>query len=65
MIFAGKMNYNSELVKLYIDSEEMCKVTSTRFLGILIDEKLTWKDHISFVCNKVIKSLGIIRRISA
>ena len=65
MIFAGRMNYNLDSVKVYIDGEEMIKVTSTRFLGILIDEKLTWKEHISFVCNKVTKSLGIIRKISA
>lgn len=65
MTFAGIMNNNLDSVKVHIDGEEMIEVTSTRFLGILIDEKLTWKEHLSFVCNKVTKSLGIIRKISA
>ena len=64
MIFAGKMDYNSDLFKMHIGGEEIIKVPSTRFLGILKDEKLSWKNHISFVCMKVTKSLGIIRKIS-
>lgn len=64
MIFAGKINYNLDSVKVHIDGEEMIKVSSTRFRGILIEEKLTWKEHISFVCNKVTKSLGIITKMS-
>ena len=39
------------------------EVTSTRFLGVVIDEKLSWKD-IQFVCSKVMKSVGIFRKIS-
>ena len=52
MIFVGKRNYNLEPVKPYID-EEMIKVTSTRFLGILINEKSIQRDCITFICNKV------------
>ena len=39
---------------LYIDKESV-----TKFLGIFIDENLTWKYHIEYVCNKVSKSIGI------
>ena len=28
-------------------------------LGIYIDESLTWKSHISYICNKISKSVGI------
>lgn len=55
MIFARKINYNFDSVKVHIDDKEVIKVSSTRFLGILIDEKLAWKEHISFVCYKVKK----------
>ena len=36
------------------------RVTSTKFLGIIIDEKLSWKQHIEYVKNKISKSIGII-----
>ena len=33
-----------------------------RFLGVHIDENLTWKSHISHVCQKISKSIGILFR---
>ena len=36
------------------------RVTSTKFLVIIIDEKLSWKQHIEYVKNKISKSIGII-----
>ena len=47
-----------------IGGNEMEQVTSTRFLWVLIDEKLSLKDHITFVCSKVMKSGDIITKIS-
>lgn len=35
------------------------KSSSTRYLGLIIDEKLNWVDHISDLCNSVIKYTGI------
>ena len=32
----------------------------TKFLGVYIDENLSWKYHIENVCNKVSKSIGIL-----
>ena len=34
------------------------------FLGVILDEHLTWKSHISHVSNKISKSTGIIRKSS-
>ena len=36
--------------------------TSIKFLGILHDEHLSWKNHISVVENKVSKNIGILRQ---
>ena len=32
-----------------------------RYLGILIDSNLSWKFHIDYVCQKVSKTIGIIK----
>ena len=38
-------------------------VRATTFLGVIIDEKLTWKDHISLVRCKLSKTVGILFRV--
>ena len=45
---------------LYIDNFEIIMEIVTKFLGIYLDENLTWKCHIEYVCNKVSKSIGIM-----
>ena len=32
----------------------------TKFLGLLIDEHLSWKQHIDMVSSKISKSIGIL-----
>ena len=34
----------------------------TKFLGVYLDEHLTWKYHINFVCKQIAKSIGILSR---
>src|SRR6218665_1760990 len=38
--------------------------TVTKFLGIYMDEGLTWTQHINSTANKVAKNVGIIKRIA-
>ena len=38
-------------------------VCNTTFLGIIIDSKLNWTDHINHIKNKISKSIGIIYKI--
>ena len=35
----------------------------TKFLGVIIDKKLSWKEHISYICGKVAKGIGIISKV--
>ena len=50
------------LPKLYIDNVEIQRDTVTKFLGVYIDENLTWKHHIDMIKGKVSKSIGILYR---
>ena len=34
-----------------------------KFLGLIVDEKLTWKNHINVVKSKLCKSLGIMKKV--
>ena len=44
---------------LYLNNVALEKVASTRFLGIVLDECLTWKLHISIVLVKISKFIYI------
>jgi len=46
---------------LAISTDSMC---AAKFLGVLIDEKLNWKDHITNVKSKVSKSIAILYKCS-
>ena len=39
------------------------RVKCKKFLGVIINETLTWNDHIHTIHNKVSKNIYIIRRI--
>ena len=36
------------------------KAKSMKYLGVIIDSKLNWIDHITYIKNKVAKGIGII-----
>lgn len=57
----AKKSYNKDLSKITIESTEMLQVSSTRFLGIIIDE--SWREQIYCVSKKIYKSTGIIREV--
>ena len=40
------------------------KTKMLKYLGVIIDSKLNWIDHITYVKNKVAKGIGIIRKAS-
>eukprot|EP00117_Sycon_ciliatum_P014462 scpid90345/ scgid14714/ len=40
----------------------LTRVTSTRILGVIIDDRLTWSPHIDFVIRKTCAKVGALRR---
>ena len=59
MIFCRrkKLDHN---VKLLIDGQAIDEVQKTKFLGIIIDDKLTWKWHIDHIAGKISRGIGMI-----
>ena len=46
-----------------LHNEAIQSLTKAKFIGIIVDQHLNWKDHISMVSHKISKSRGIISRI--
>ena len=57
-----KDNIPLKLPNLFINDKEIERVTSIKFLGVLFDEHLSWKDHITVIENKISKNLGLLYR---
>ena len=47
-----------------IKLEGLCiqRITSTKFLGVIIDQNLKWTDHIGQIQSKIAKGMGILAR---
>ena len=49
-------------VNISINKCEIDMVYKTKFLGVVIDSKLNWKDHIAMVKSKLSKSIAIMHK---
>lgn len=47
-----------------IDNTVIPEVTSVKFLGVFIDQHITWNDHINHISLKIAKNVGIISRLA-
>ena len=55
----------AEMLPLYLGSAKLRAVKSCRYLGMILDERLTWKPHLQFAQQRARERLAIIRRFSA
>ena len=59
VVFSRKKNYKCD-VTLRVENQVIEEVPETKFLGVIIDNKLTWKSHIQNTVKKISKGVGII-----
>ena len=61
MIFKPRNRIIDEnLININIYNNEINRVTNFKFLGIKIDNKLTWKDHVNEMSQKISSVIGIM-----
>ena len=53
----------SELLAIRVYGNTIKRVRKAKYLGIIIDEKLTWEDHIDHMLLKIKRNIGIMRRV--
>ena len=56
-LMTEQINLNNNIL---INNQIVSRVESTKFLGVIIDSALTWKDHINYIKTKIAKGIGII-----
>ena len=55
-----KLNHDTECIKITMDNKPLKQVQSIKFLGIIINDKLTWEDHKRTIHSKISKNLGLL-----
>ena len=61
MIF-GNRNKNDE-IQLEIDEVRIERVYEIKFLGVIIDHRLSWKPHTKYLCSKLARTVGILGKV--
>ena len=61
MIF-GRSNQRDHY-RVYIDNIVIERVNCNKFLGVIIDSKLSWSDHVSYTRHKMSKNLSVMHRV--
>ena len=62
-MFISKDNLNYKPDPLLIDNNKIIYTKCIKFLGLFIDECLSWKIHIEYVKNKILPHIGIIFKL--
>ena len=50
---------------IFLDQNQLEFVSETKFLGIILDDKLKFDKHINYICNKISISNGAMHRIKS
>jgi len=58
------MCHKNDSFDLKINSQKLPKSESTKYLGVHMDNKLSWKNHVEHTINKVNQRLRLIKRLA-
>ena len=59
MLFTPK-GFSRDMDYISIDGHRIKEVRQTKFLGVVLDNKLNWHAHCDYICSKMSKGIGII-----
>jgi hypothetical protein len=59
----GCTSYDNANYIIKVDDKILTSVKYTKYLGVLIDSELTWKDHIDHLYKNLLKFVGIFYRL--
>lgn len=62
LLYAGNKRIDID-VNLKISGENIVRADSVKYLGVLIDHNISWKDHITFIHSKISRALGIVHAV--
>ena len=61
MLFTNKKRPHT--ISINVKGQIVNEITETKFLGVILDNKLSWNAHIKFISKKISKSLSILKML--
>ena len=58
-----KKNINNKVPQIILNETPVERVVNFDFLGIFLNEHMTWTSHINKIANKIAKSIGILNKL--
>ena len=55
-----KARIQIHITSIQMDGCELNRINSIKYIGVIIDHRLNWCEHIAYVKNKISKGVGII-----
>ena len=52
-----------KILAIRVENKLIKRVKMTKCLGNIIDQHLTWEDHIEYVSNKIRQNIGVLKRL--
>ena len=64
MLLSNKRNINKDNFKLALKNQKSFeRCSSYKYLGVYFDDKLDWKTHVKYVCEKIGKTCGFLSKL--
>jgi len=64
MIIVSSQRMNKiDSISFKVDNMDLDEVSSFKYLGIVINNRLTWQDHVNQMFSKINKMLGLLEGI--
>ena len=54
---------SADLPPIFISRSAIERSASLKFLGVMIDEHLTFKNHVQYISKKISRSVGILNKL--
>ena len=64
MLFKPKQKKEKMNINLFINNYEITQVNEVVFLGVVLDQHLSWKPQIAQFANKISKSIEFLSQVS-
>lgn len=54
---------NGDISDIQIAGQSLNREKSVRYLGIIIDEDLSWNDHLKSISSKILQGIGVLKKL--
>ena len=63
MTFSNTKSIRERANDIYIDDIKIDTVNKIKLLGLIINNTLNWSAHIKYICSKISKNIGIMKKV--